>query len=213
MLAAMLLSLSADASSPAQILAALESGSGWSGATTNKDVTVTQKTISGLSVPAFRGTRTVDVSCDAYFEAVSDPSRHKSVNSMLRESAVISSSGSSVVFYQVVDLPLISDRYWINTATNQRNVGGVTGHHRQTWQAASKDDYPTVRDAVESKYSAVFTPLNYGMWDLQPTSAGGCTITYSAVSDPGGSVPGGAASWASEKSLPDNINSFYEAAR
>ena len=30
---------------------------------------------------------------------------------------------------------------------------------------------------------------------------------------PGGSVPGGAASWASEKSLPDNINSFYSAAR
>ena len=213
MIAIALLSLSADASTPNQILAALKSESGWSGSTTNDGVTVTQKSVAGLSVPAFRGQRTVDVSCDAYFAAVSDPSRHQAVNSMLRESSVVSSSGDTVVFYQVVDLPLISDRYWINKAVNERNLGGVPGHHRQTWTGMNKDSYPTVRDAVEDKYGAVFTPINYGMWDLVPTTTNGCTVTYAAVSDPGGSIPGGASSWASEKSLPENINSFYSAAR
>jgi hypothetical protein len=213
MIAIALLSLSAEAATPDQVLAALQSASGWSGATTSDGVTVTQKSVPGLSVPAFRGVRTVDVTCDAYFAAVSDPARHKAVNRMLRESGVVTSSGSSVVFYQVVDLPLISDRYWINKAENQRNVGGVAGHHRQTWYGLSKDDYPTVRDAVESKYGAVFTPVNYGLWDLVPTDSGGCTVTYAAASDPGGSIPGGASSWASEKSLPENINSFYNAAR
>jgi hypothetical protein len=213
MLAIALLTLSADAASPDQVFAALQSTAGWSGSTTNKGVTVAQKDIPGLSVPAFRGTRTVDVTCDAYFAAVSDPGRHTAVNSMLRESGVISQSGDAVVFYQVVDLPLISDRYWINKAVNERNLGGVSGHHRQTWYAMNKDDYPTVRDAVEDKFGAVFTAINYGMWDLMPASESSCTITYAGISDPGGSVPGGAASWASEKSLPDNINSFYSAAR
>lgn len=213
MIAIALLSFSADASTPSQILAAIKSESGWTGETTNDGVKVTQKSVAGLSIPAFRGQRTFDVTCDAYFTAVSDPARHQAVNSMLRESGVVSTSGSTVVFYQVVDLPLISDRYWINKAVNERNVGGVAGHHRQTWQGANKDDYPAVRDAVEDKYSAVFTPINYGMWDLVPTASGGCTVTYAAVSDPGGSIPGGASSWASEKSLPENINSFYNAAR
>ena len=208
-----LLSFSADAATSAQVLAALQSTAGWSSATMSKGVSVSSKTIPGLSVPAFKAVRTVDVTCDAYFAAVSDPNQHKSVNSMLRESVVLSTSGDSLVFYEVVDLPLISDRYWINMAENQRNIGGVAGHHRQTWYAMSKDDYPAIRDAVEDKYGAVFTTINSGMWDLVPTSNGGCTVTYVAVSDPGGNVPGGAASWASEKSLPDNINSFYNAAR
>ena len=79
--------------------------------------------------------------------------------------------------------------------------------------AASSAAPPIPRDAVEDKFGAVFTAINYGMWDLMPASESSCTITYAGISDPGGSVPGGAASWASEKSLPDNINSFYSAAR
>ena len=61
MLAIALLSLSADAANPAQVFTALQSSSGWSGATTNDGVTVSQKSVSGLSVPAFKGTRTLSL--------------------------------------------------------------------------------------------------------------------------------------------------------
>ncbi len=203
----------ADAADTDTVLAALESSSGWSAPSTSSGVSVSTKSIAGLDTPAFRGVRTVDVSCDAYFEAVSDPNLHLQVNSMLRESGVVTQSGDALVFYQVVDLPFISDRYWINKAQNQRDINGMTGHHRQTWYALNRDHYPQLRDAVEDKYDAVFTEVNYGLWDLQPVGANRCAITYSVVSEPGGSIPSGAASWASEKSLPDNINSFYEVAR
>ncbi len=197
----------------AQVIKALQNPAGWSAPETSKDVAVSQKRIPGLEVPAFRGVRTVDVSCDVYFQAVSDPNRHGAVNDLLEESRVLSRSGADVVFYQVVDLPFVSHRYWINTATNERDIGGVSGHHRQSWRGMDKHDYPEVRDRLEDEYDAVFTEVNYGFWDLIPAGADRCTITYAAVSDPGGSIPGGAGAWASEKSLPDNINSFYVAAK
>lgn len=195
------------------ILSALAADAGWSAPVTSKGVAVSTKPMPGLETPGFRATRTVDVSCDDYFVAVSDPDRHLQVNPMLLESGVITRNGDALVFYQVVKLPLVSDRYWINKAENQRDIGGVDGHHRQTWQAMPTTSYTQVREAVEDKFGAVFTEINFGMWDLMPAGAGQCTITYSAVSEPGGNIPSGAASWASEKSLPDNINSFYEAAK
>jgi len=209
------LSLSAAAApSSADILGAIESSSGWSTPKTSSGVSVSTKSISGMDTPSFRGTRTVDVSCDAYFSSVSDPSTHKKINNILRESGIIRTSGDVVTFYQVIDLPFpITDRYWIVQATNQRNVGGVQGRHRQTWRSLPKDTYPTVRDAVEDKYGAVFTEINYGVWELEPVGSSQCAVTYAVVNDPGGNIPGGAGSWASEKSLPHNINSFYEAAK
>ncbi len=196
-----------------QVISALEKDAGWSAPETSKGVAVSTKSIPGLDVPAFRGVRTVDVSCDVYFRAVSDPNRHKAVNDLLEESKVVRNSGGEVVFYQVVDLPLVSHRYWINAAVNERNLGGVAGHHRQSWRALDKNDFPEIRDRIEDEHGAVFTELNYGFWDLMPAGPAACTITYAAISDPGGSIPGSAGAWASEKSLPDNINSFYEAAK
>ena len=201
------------APSAQQVIAALQDTAGWSAPSQTKGVAVSTKKVAGLSVPAFRGQRTVDVSCDAYFANVSDPSRHQAVNSMLRASRVVKKDGDTVVFYQVLDVPLLSDRYWINGAKNERNIGGQAGHDRQTWWAEQRDDYPEIRDAVEKEYSAVFTEVNYGFWDLVPAGDGSCTVTYAVVSDPGGSIPSSAGSWASEKSLPANINSFYEAAK
>lgn len=208
------LSLAALAAPSSQsVLAQLESTSGWSTPSDSSGVMVSTKAVPGLSVPAYRGTRTVDVSCDAYFVAVADPTRHKAVNSMLLESGVDKKEGEYVVFHQVLDIPIISDRYWINRARNQKNLGGVVGHHRQTWSGEPRESWTALADRIEADHGAVFVGTNYGFWDLVPTSTGGCTITYAVVSDPGGSLPSGASSWASGKSLPNNINSFYAAAK
>ncbi|GEM_PF-5585267 len=209
----LVLTLAQAAPPTAQVLAALSSPTGWSTPSTSKGVAVSQKNVPGLSVPAFRGVRTVPVDCARYWLRVSNPDTHKAVNDMLEESRVLSRSGGEVIFTQVVDLPLISHRYWINIATNEKNVDGQEGHFRQSWSALNKNDYPAVRDEIEDEYGAVFMALNYGFWDLSPAGPGKCTVTYAAISDPGGNIPGGAGSWASEKSLPDNINAFFEAAK
>lgn len=207
------LSLAHAAPSDDQVLSALTSATGWTNPGTSKDVEVTQKAIPGLDVPAFRGNRTVPVSCDAYWVHVRDIQTQGQVNDMLRESKVLARNGQKLIFLQVVDLPLISDRYWINVATNTEGVDGQAGHYRQTWSAMGPDTYSDERARVEDTYGAVLTTVNYGFWDLTPAGQGQCNVTYAAVSDPGGSIPGGAGSWASEKSLPDNINAFLAAAQ
>jgi hypothetical protein len=209
----LILSLAQAAPPAAQVLTALTSPSGWSTASTSSGVAVSQKTVPGLSVPAFRGVRTVPVDCARYWVRVSNPDLQKQVNDMLEASRIVTRNGDKIVFTQRVDLPLISDRYWINIATNEKNIGGVAGHFRQSWSPLDKANYPAIVAEMEGEHGAVFTPLNYGFWDLKPAGPGQCTVTYAAVSDPGGSIPGGAGSWASEKSLPDNINLFFEAAR
>ncbi len=209
----LLLSLAQAAPPASQVLAALSSDSGWSSPSTSKGVAVSQKNVPGLPVPAFRGVRTVPVDCARYWLKVSNPDTHKSVNDMLEDSRVISRNGDEVIFTQRVDLPLISDRYWINVATNEKNVGGTQGHFRQSWSGLDKNTYPAIVREMEGDHGAVFTELNYGYWDLAPAGPGQCKVTYAAASDPGGSIPGGAGSWASEKSLPDNINAFFEAAK
>ena len=201
------------APSSSQVLAALSSPTGWSTPNTSKGVAVSQKNVPGLPVPAFRGVRTVPVECARYWLRVSNPDVHKQVNDMLEDSRVVTRNGSEVIFTQRVDLPLISDRYWINVATNQKNVDGQAGHFRQSWSPLDKAGYPAIVAEMEGEHDAVFTALNYGFWDLKPTGPNQCTVTYAAASDPGGSIPGGAGSWASEKSLPDNINAFFEAAK
>ncbi len=209
----LVLALAQASPSPAQVTAALTSPQGWSALKTSKGVAVSQKQIPGIPVLAFRGTRTVDVDCNRYWLQVSNPDRHAAINTTLEESKILQRKGNTVVILQVLDLPLISHRYWIIVAENETNVGGEAGHHKQTWTLADKNQYPSTRDRVEDTYGAVYTVLNQGFWDLVPAGPDRCTITYGAVSDPGGSVPSSAGAWASEKSLPDNINVFYEAAR
>lgn len=195
------------------VMAALTSADGWESMGMQKGVDVYTKPMPGLDVPAFKGTRTVPVGCDAYFVNVADPAVHSKVNTILEESAVIKQEGDSSVFYQVLDSPWpASDRYWIVRGTNFRDIDGVKGHHRQTWQVLPTG-YDAVRKAVVDKYDAVFTQVNYGQWELVPAGAGKCTITYSVVSHPGGSVPDGAAAWGSGKTLPANIKAFEDAAK
>ena len=146
---------------------------------------------------------------------IADIAGQKLVNTMLAELVVLRKEGSSIDFYQVLKAPVIgaSDRYWINGAKNIRNVNGEAGHHKQTWELLPETSYPEVRAQIKATYGdPVWTPLNYGSWEVRAQGEGKTLITYTVVSHPGGSVPDGAFSWGSEKSLPDNINTFVKAA-
>lgn len=200
----------------AQILAALDDPAGWTEVGVSKGVSVYKKTIAGVSVPALKGVRVATVNADAVWARIANIAGQKTVNPLLAESVVIKKEGSSLDFYQVLKGPLpgVSVRYWINAAKNMRSVNGEAGHHKQTWELLPETSYPEVHAQIKATYGddAVWTPLNYGSWEVIDKGAGQTEITYRVVSHPGGNVPDGAFSWGSEKSLPDNINGFIKAA-
>lgn len=198
-----------------QILAALDDPAGWEPIGTSRGVNVFKKTLSGVNVPALRGERVATVNADAIYAKIANIAGQKFVNPMLAESVVLRKEGSSIDFYQVLKSPVpgSSPRYWINGAKNIKNVNGEAGHHKQTWELLPETSYPEVREQIKATYGdPVWTPLNYGSWEVRDQGEGKTLITYTVVSHPGGNVPEGAFSWGSEKSLPDNINGFVKAA-
>lgn len=205
----------AQASIPAStIQAALDSDSGWTFVTKSQGVDVYSKSVPGLDVPALKGVKEVSVDATKLFNVIADIPGQTKVNDMLRESAVIKGDDAGFYFYQVLDSPFpASDRYWVLKGVNLRDIGGVKGHHKQTWELVPTTSFTKVHTAVVDKYDAVLTPLNYGSWEVEPLGANKARLTYRVVSNPGGNIPDGAFAWGSEKSLPNNLLVFENAAK
>ncbi|MCB9742860.1 MAG: hypothetical protein H6741_05110 [Alphaproteobacteria bacterium] len=211
----LLLSAVALATPPAaEIQAGLDSDAGWTQVTVSQGVTVYKKDLPGVEVPALKGVKEVDVNSDTLFDVIADINGQPKVNDMLRESAIIKEEGPTIWFYQVLDSPFpASDRYWVLKGQNLRDIGGVDGHHKQTWELLPETSFAKVHTAVKDKYDAVLTPLNYGSWEVEPLGPNKSRLTYRVVSNPGGNIPDGAFAWGSEKSLPNNLLVFENAAK
>ena len=77
-------------------------------------------------------------------------------------------------FYQVMDkAPLIAQRYWMVHSVISKDIGGLTGHHRRTWDALAPTLYPEQRAAVIERYNGAFEIVeNHGSWEVQPLPDG-----------------------------------------
>lgn len=200
-----------DASS---ILRALDDDGGWSYQSTRDGIKVYSKEIPAIGLTAFKGVGLFEVDGDRLFTLISDLPAHKQVTGTLHESVAISTRGGVTDYYQVMKSPgpLLSARYWFNRSTNTRDINGQVGHHRRSWSSLDETLYPEQRKEVAERYpDAVAITLTHGSWEVVPESPGRCTLTYRAVSHPGGSVPTSVAAMASSQNLPDNMMAFVRA--
>ena len=121
----------------------------------------------------------------------------------LKASVVLSQSGSTQDYYQVLNLPApLSDRYWF--------LRGQTHTTGSTWEFSweridASADYPQpLADLLAAHQGAVEVTVNVGSWALIE-GADGLTVRFRSCTDVGGSVP----RWAGEKAgrlmLPNNI--------
>ncbi|MBL8618088.1 MAG: hypothetical protein JNM72_20920 [Deltaproteobacteria bacterium] len=140
---------------------------------------------------------------------------HFAVGQSLAESKVYARQGRSSQLYQVMRPPPLlpsSQRYWVLHAVEERDLAGVAGHHRRCWSILPPGEAAEVRAAIQQRHpDAMEVAMSHGCWELRPGSP--ATLTYTAVSDPGGSVPASVARALSARTLPDNMLSFVRAAR
>jgi hypothetical protein len=182
-------------------------------------VDIYKKTLNGVEIPAFKGEKLVSVDPSVLFDRIIDfPSQvGLSDDIPLSHSVVLKTSGNTIDFWQYLKVPgwtLANDRYWFAKATISRDIGGVKGHHKQTWQHIDPSAYPA--DLAKAKAvdeDAVMTPLNYGSWEVIPQGNGTTKLIYRVVSDPGGRLPKAAQAIATGKTLPDNLLQFEAAAK
>lgn len=199
----------------ADIQAALDSDAGWEvhKLDAKGEVDVYKKTIPGLDVPGFKGIKIVDVDPDALFDAIIDIAHQAGISEdiPLKESHVLASSGTTIDFWQYLDVPgwtLANDRYWFCRGNVMRNHGG-SRHHKWTWDKLPASQFPEAwKKAKAIDEDAVETELNHGSWEVVPQQGGGTMLIYRVVSAPGGTLPKAAQSLATGTTLPDNLLQF-----
>lgn len=199
---------------PAAIQAALHSETGWVSHASKDGVQVYRKDIPGLEVPGFKGVKDMAVDARVLFTLISDIGAQPKMNELLAESRVLYQADNRLHYYQVLEspVPLVSDRFWFCKATNQWDVGGRAGHHRQVWDRLDTSLYPEAYASVMQRFpGAVHTPINHGSWELLPLADGRTRVSYRIVSHPGGSISDSLAMVVTGQTLPDNLLAFEKA--
>ena len=206
--------------SGASVQKALDAESGWDVVKLDArgGVDVYKKEVSGAAMPGFKGVKWVDVDSDVLFEAINDFDRHNGMSDdiPLVKSRVLKRSGNTLHVFAYLDVPgwtLANDRFWFVEATMNYNVGGVEGHHKQTWKKLDESLYPeAVKEAMAMSEKAVLVELNHGSWEVVP-EGDKTKLIYRVLSSPGGKIPSGAQEMATGKTLPDNLLQFEAEAK
>jgi hypothetical protein len=204
--------LTAQAMTPAEIQAALDSDSGWKlyKEDAKGGVDVYKKDIPGLDVPGFKGTKIMDVSGDKLFEVIIDIAHQAGMSKdiPLKQSHIISRTATTIDFWQYLDVPgwtLANDRFWFCHGVIIKDHGGP-GHHKWTWDRLDGSAFPKQRAAALAiDDDAVETGLNHGSWEIIPQGNGTVMLIYRVISNPGGKLPKSAQSLATGTTLPDNL--------
>jgi hypothetical protein len=182
-------------------------------------VDIYKKEVAGSDMPGFKGVKVVDVSSGYLFDAINDFDAHSGLSSdiPLVKSRVLKRSGDTLHVFAYLDVPgwtLANDRYWFVEAKMVHNIGGVAGHHKQTWKKLDASLYPEVHEEAKAMSSkAVLVETNYGSWEVIPQDGGRTKLIYRVLSAPGGRIPNGAQAIVTSQTLPENLLQFEAEAK
>lgn len=113
-----------------------------------------------------------------------------------------------VYFFTILDLPIVSNRYYTIKLINEPDPDGKVGAFRSAWNLSDdpaldpKPNDPRFKGIVDPKfYDCVKTAKNNGYWLVEP-QGGGSKVTYYVYTDPGGAIPAWVANQANSVAAP-----------
>ncbi len=170
--------------------------------TTVGDVEIYIKNIDGF--PCFLGSSLVQgLEKELLLKVATDiPSHSRWSSAGLIESEILSSTDKHLDYYQHLDLPFVSDRFWFLRGFVQRSG-------RETifrWdRLIDGGPHKKRHKAVLAKHpGAVEPPVNIGGWSFVSKDAA-LLVRYYICTNPGGSVPRSFQQIGTARTLPNNI--------
>jgi hypothetical protein len=157
--------------------------------------------------PCFVGKTTTTISPDLLLSIASQAEEAiKWSSAGVTEAKELNRTPEYVDYYQYLDVPVFSDRYWILRGfftVETTDKGDKKIFH---WDKISQE-YPEIQKQIQDKNPYALEPIiNVGAWAFEPTDKEGTMLlSYYICSHPGGSVPVALQSIATEKTLPNNI--------
>ena len=181
-------------------------------------LTVYKKKLDGVDIPAFKATMLTSVPMEYVVDAILDGENHEEFmgTSHVVESEFIDSPIVDTTFvYQMLDLPIISDRHYITK--NYTDTIKVNRHYRLNWLINSKQNILFFSDYIDKKNEKYGTPIfvedGAGSWEVEYIDDKTISVTYIVLTDPGGWIPNQVVSYVNKKLGPDTVIMMVEEGR
>ena len=155
---------------------------GWSQESAGKDVAIHSRPRAGSSVKEFRAVGMIEASPAAVFAVLDDSEAYPSFMPYTSECRVLRRDKDTVLAYQRLELPVVSDRDYTLRSKHQRWIGPDGPIYWIRWEPAN-DLGPAEKPGVQR------VNICEGGWLLEPTESGGTRAIYTIYTDSGGTIP------------------------
>lgn len=155
---------------------------GWVQDSTSKGIAVYSRVRSGTTLREFKAVGDIDASPAVVFAVLDDTEDFPSFMPYTAECRVLKREKNSVLAYQRLELPLVSDRDYTLRSENAKWLGPAGPIYRIRWEPANELGPAT-------KAGVLRVNVCEGGWLLEPEAANVTRATYSIFTDSGGSLP------------------------
>ena len=164
---------------PAQSTAAED---GWTQETVGKDIAIHSRSRPGSALKEFRAVGIIDAPPGAVFAVLDDTEAFPSFMPYTSESRVLKRDKDTVLAYQRLELPIVSDRDYTLRSRHQRWLGPDGPIYWIRWEPANELG-PAEKPGVQR------VNICEGGWLLEPTESGATRAVYTIYTDSGGTIP------------------------
>ena len=190
------------------LVAALGPGSAraeepWQRVTVRDGVTVERRPVAGSKIDETRATVSTSLSPAQLFAVLWDRRAYKEFVPYIKYEEILSDSGSEVLVYDQVHVPLVSDRDYVVRVRSR--IDAASQVHRIDFHSDDPAGPPQAPGHIRVRNIR-------GGWELRPTTGGGSEVTYWMHSDPGGSIPGWIVNLVQKKEVPKYIRLMLDRA-
>ena len=155
---------------------------GWAQESSGKDVVIHSRARAGSGVKEFRAVGIIDAAPAAVFAVLDDSEAYPHFMPYTSECRVLKRDKDTVLAYQRLELPIVSDRDYTLRSKHQRWIGPDGPIYWIRWEPAN-DEGPAEKAGVQR------VNICEGGWLLEPGVAGGTRAIYTIYTDSGGSIP------------------------
>ena len=170
---------------------------------------VFKKRLDGVDIPAFKATMISSVPMSYIMNAIADGENHEKFmgSSHVVASEFIGDSSSDTTYsYQMLDLPIISDRHYITTNFNDTVS---VDHYRMNWMIdndKNQRDFKKFIDVKDEMYgNPIFVKDGVGSWELKRLSEYKTEVSYYVLINPGGWIPNRLITYVNKSLGPDTV--------
>jgi polyketide cyclase/dehydrase/lipid transport protein len=159
-----------------------EPGGEWVQDSVARGITIYSRTREGSGIKEFKSVGIIDAPASAVFAVIDDSEAYPTFMPYTAEVRVLKRDKDSVIAYQRLELPLVSDRDYTLRSRFQKWLGSDGAIYRIRWEPANDLGPP-------EKAGVLRVNVCEGGWLLEPDGDGGTRATYSIYTDSGGTIP------------------------